>query len=76
MADEYKKKLDTIKDSYFGTKKEAPATENVDTVNEDSNDGNTVTDMSSSMLRYKRISREKSRDIYKETKIRRDKQNV
>ena len=64
-ADEYKKKLDTIKDSYFGTKKEAPATENVDTVNEDSNDGNTVTDMSSSMSRYTAaISRGKSRDIY------------
>ena len=64
-ADEYKKKLDTIKDSYFGTKKEAPATENVDTVNEDSNDGNTVTDMSSSMARYTAaISRGKSRDIY------------
>jgi hypothetical protein len=64
-ADEYKKKLDTIKDSYFGTKKEAPATENVDTINEDSNDGNTVTDMSSSMARYTAaISRGKSRDIY------------
>ena len=64
-ADEYKKKLDTIKDSYFGTKKEAPASENVDTINEDSNDGNTVTDMSSSMARYTAaISRGKSRDIY------------
>ena len=64
-ADEYKKKLDTIKDSYFGTKKEAPATENVDTVNEDSNNGNTVTDMSDSMSRYAAaISRGKSRDIY------------
>ena len=65
-ADEYSKKLDTIKESYFGVKKEAPAeTENVDAINEDSNDGNTVADMSSSMARYTAaISRGKSRDIY------------
>ena len=67
-ADEYKKKLSTIKESYFGTKKEAPKeTKNVDTVNEDSNDGNTVMpeDLSDSMKRYAAaISRGKSRDIY------------
>ena len=65
-ADEYSKKLDTIKESYFGVKREAPAeTENVDAINEDSNDGNTVADMSSSMARYTAaISRGKSRDIY------------
>ena len=65
-ADEYKKKLDTIKESYFGTKKEAPAaTENVDSINEDSNEGNTVVDMSDTMSRYTAaISRGKSRDIY------------
>lgn len=63
-ADAYKKKLDTIKESYFGTKKEAPAT-NVDAINEDSNDGNTVVDLSDSMSRYTAaISRGQSRDIY------------
>ena len=65
-ADAYKKKLDTIKESYFGTKKEAPAeTTNVDAINEDSNEGNTVVDMSNSMSRYTAaISRGQSRDIY------------
>ena len=65
-ADAYKKKLDTIKESYFGVKKEAPAeTTNVDAINEDSNDGNTVVDMSDSMSRYTAaISRGQSRDIY------------
>lgn len=63
-ADAYKKKLDTIKESYFGVKKEAPAT-NVDAINEDSNDGNTVVDLSDSMSRYTAaISRGQSRDIY------------
>ena len=64
-ADAYSKKLSTIKESYFGTAKEAPAsTENVDTV-KDSNDGNIVSDMSDSMSRYTAaISRGKSRDIY------------
>ena len=64
-ADAYSKKLSTIKESYFGSAKEAPAsTENVDTV-KDSNDGNTVADMSDSMARYTAaISRGKSRDIY------------
>jgi len=65
-ADAYKKKLDTIKESYFGVKKEAPAeTTNVDAINEDSNDSNTVVDMSDSMSRYTAaISRGQSRDIY------------
>jgi hypothetical protein len=65
-ADAYKKKLDTIKESYFGTKKEAPAeTTNVDAINEDSNEGNTVVDMTNSMSRYTAaISRGQSRDIY------------
>ena len=65
-ADAYKTKLDTIKESYFGTKKEAPAeTTNVDAINEDSNEGNTVVDMSNSMSRYTAaISRGQSRDIY------------
>ena len=64
-ADAYSKKLSTIKESYFGSAKEAPAsTENVDTV-KDSNDGNIVSDMSDSMSRYTAaISRGKSRDIY------------
>ena len=64
-ADAYSKKLSTIKESYFGSAKEAPSsTENVDTV-KDSNDGNTVADMSDSMARYTAaISRGKSRDIY------------
>tara|TARA_Y100001938_G_scaffold150307_1_gene240621 strand:+ start:1445 stop:2791 length:1347 start_codon:yes stop_codon:yes gene_type:complete len=63
-ADEYKAKLTTIKESYFGAAKQAPAsTENVDTTN--SNDGNTVTEISDSMSRYTdAISRVKSRDIY------------
>ena len=63
-ADEYKAKLTTIKESYFGKAKAAPeSTENVDTTN--SNDGNTVADMSDSMARYTdAISRVKSRDIY------------
>ncbi len=51
-ADAYSKKLSTIKESYFGVAKEAPAsTENVDTIT-DSNDGNTVVDLSDSMSRY------------------------
>jgi hypothetical protein len=64
-ADEYKKKLTTIKESYFGVKKEAnSSTENVD-AQSNSEDGNTVTDMSDSMSRYTAaISRVKSRDIY------------
>lgn len=62
-ADEYKKKLSTIKESYFGTGKSAPeSTENVDSVNTDN--GSTV-DVSGSMKRYTdAISRAKSRDIY------------
>jgi len=64
-ADAYSKKLSTIKESYFGVAKEAPAsTENVDTI-KDSNDGNIVADMSDSMSRYAAaISRGQSRDIY------------
>jgi len=64
-ADEYKKKLTTIKESYFGNAKSAPAsTQNVD-AQSNSEDGNTVTDMSDSMSRYTAaISRVKSRDIY------------
>ena len=64
-ADAYSKKLSTIKESYFGVSKEAPAsTENVDTI-KDSNDGNIVADMSDSMSRYAAaISRGQSRDIY------------
>ena len=64
-ADEYKKKLTTIKESYFGNAKSAPAsTENVD-AQSNTEDGNTVTDMSDSMSRYTAaISRGKSRDIY------------
>ena len=64
-ADAYSKKLSTIKESYFGVAKEAPAsTENVDTIT-DSNDGNIVADMSDSMSRYAAaISRGQSRDIY------------
>lgn len=63
-ADEYKKKLTTIKESYFGNAKSAPAsTTNVDATN--SEDGNTVSDPSDSMARYTAaISRVKSRDIY------------
>ena len=64
-ADAYSKKLSTIKESYFGQAAAPESTENVDTVNQDSNDGNTVADMSSSMARYTAaISRGKSRDIY------------
>ena len=64
-ADAYAKKLSTIKESYFGTAKAPESTENVDTVNQDSNDGNTVADLSDSMSRYAAaISRGKSRDIY------------
>ena len=63
-ADAYKKKLATIKESYFGQAKAPESTENVDTI-KDSNDGNTVADMSDSMARYAAaISRGKSRDIY------------
>ena len=64
-ANAYSKKLSTIKESYFGAAKEAPAsTENVDTI-QDSNDGNIVADLSDSMSRYAAaISRGKSRDIY------------
>ena len=64
-ADAYSKKLSTIKESYFGVAKEAPAsTENVDSI-KDSNDGNTVADLSDSMSRYTAaISRGQSRDIY------------
>ena len=63
-ADEYKRKLTTIKESYFGNAKSAPAsTTNVDATN--SEDGNTVSDPSDSMARYTAaISRVKSRDIY------------
>jgi HAMP domain-containing protein len=63
-AEQYKAKLTTIKEGYFGAAKQAPAsTENVDTTN--SNDGNTVTEVSDSMSRYTdAISRVKSRDIY------------
>ena len=62
-ADEYKKKLSTIKESYFGTGKSAPeSTENVDSVNTDN--GSTV-DVSGTMRRYTdAISRAKGRDIY------------
>ena len=64
-ADAYKKKLSTIKESYFGQAKAPESTENVDTVNQDSNDGNIVADLSDSMARYTAaISRGKSRDIY------------
>ena len=64
-ADAYSKKLSTIKESYFGQATAPESTENVDTVNQDSNDSNTVADMSSSMARYTAaISRGKSRDIY------------
>ena len=65
-AEKFQEKLETIKESYFGqgASKAAPAsTENVDTLNTDN--GNTVTDMSDSMSRYTAaISRGKSRDIY------------
>jgi len=64
-ADAYSKKLSTIKESYFGHAAAPESTENVDTVNQDSNDGNIVSDMSDSMSRYAAaISRGKSRDIY------------
>ena len=64
-ADAYKKKLSTIKESYFGQASAPESTENVDTVNQDSNDSNIVSDMSDSMSRYAAaISRGKSRDIY------------
>ena len=64
-ADAYSKKLATIKESYFGQAKAPESTENVDTVNQNSNDGNIVSDMSDSMSRYAAaISRGKSRDIY------------
>ena len=65
-ADAYSKKLATIKESYFGQSAKAPeSTENVDTVQQNSNDGNIVSDMSDSMSRYTAaISRGKSRDIY------------
>ena len=65
-ADAYSKKLSTIKESYFGQSAKAPeSTENVDTVQQNSNDGNIVSDMSDSMSRYAAaISRGKSRDIY------------
>jgi len=63
-ADAYSKKLSTIKESYFGQAKAPESTENVDTV-KNSNDGNTVADMSDSMARYAAaISMGKSRDIY------------
>ena len=62
-ADAYKKKLSTIKESYFGAKE--VSSKNVDAIEEDSNDGNTVVDMSDSMARYTAaISRVKSRAIY------------
>ena len=62
---QHSKKLSTIKESYFGQAAAPESTENVDTVNQDSNDGNTVADLSSSMARYTAaISRGKSRDIY------------
>ena len=64
-ADAYAKKLATIKESYFGQAKAPESTENVDTVQQNSNDGNIVSDMSDSMSRYAAaISRGKSRDIY------------
>ena len=64
-ADAYKKKLSTIKESYFGQAAAPESTENVDTVQQNSNDGNIVSDLSDSMSRYAAaISRGKSRDIY------------
>jgi len=64
-ADAYAKKLATIKESYFGQAKAPESTENVDAVQQNSNDGNIVSDMSDSMSRYAAaISRGKSRDIY------------
>ena len=62
---DFKTKVSTIKESYFGNAKSAPAeTVNVD-AQSNSEDGNTVTDMSDSMSRYTdAISRVKSRDIY------------
>ena len=65
-ADAYAKKLSTIKESYFGSvETKAPeAATSVDTIKE-TNDGNTVSDMSDSMARYTAaISRVKGRDIY------------
>jgi len=64
-ADAYSKKLSTIKESYFGNAKAPESTENVDTVQQNSNDGNTVMDISDTMSRYTAaISRGQSRDIY------------
>jgi len=64
-ADAYAKKLNTIKESYFGKAVAPESTENVDTVNQDSNDSNIVSDLSDSMSRYAAaISRGQSRDIY------------
>ncbi len=64
-ADAYAKKLHTIKESYFGKAVAPESTENVDTVNQDSNDSNIVSDLSDSMSRYAAaISRGQSRDIY------------
>jgi len=64
-AEDYKSKVEVIKNSYFGDGSKAPSgsTKNVDTIN--TNNGNTVSDMSSSMTRYTdAISRVKGRDIY------------
>ena len=62
---EFSHKLATIKESYFGQASAPESTENVDSVKQDSNDGNIVADMSDSMARYTAaISRGKSRDIY------------
>ena len=64
-AEDYKSKVEVIKDSYFGdgTKTPSGSTENVDTINTDN--GNTVADMSNTMSRYTdAISRVKRRDIY------------
>ena len=64
-ADAYSKKLATIKESYFGQAKAPESTENVDTVQQNSNDSNTVMDMTDTMSRYTAaISRGQSRDIY------------
>jgi hypothetical protein len=64
-AEDYKSKVEVIKNSYFGDgSKVAPeSTENVDTIN--TNNSNTVSDLSNSMSRYTdAISRVKGRDIY------------
>ena len=64
-ADAYSKKLATIKESYFGQAKAPESTENVDTVQQNSNDSNIVMDMTDTMSRYTAaISRGQSRDIY------------